>query len=89
MVSSQGLRNEEIPVPKPASVYRAIALGDSITEGGGVELDGTFVKLLERSLQIENPEHAYDQAHLKPTTHQIVAKVILQALHEYELGPPL
>jgi lysophospholipase L1-like esterase len=59
-VSSQGLRNEEISVPKPAGVYRVIALGDSITEGGGVELDGTFVKLLERSLQIENPEHTIE-----------------------------
>ncbi len=53
-ISSQGLRNEEITVPKPAGTYRIIALGDSITAGPGVELDQTFVKLLEHSLQRES-----------------------------------
>jgi lysophospholipase L1-like esterase len=50
VISQQGLRNEPIAVPKPAGTYRIIALGDSITEGPGVELAGTLVKILERSL---------------------------------------
>ena len=50
-ISSQSLRNEEIVVPKPADTYRIIVLGDSITEGPGVEMEGTFSKLLERSLR--------------------------------------
>lgn len=54
-ISRQGLRDKEIAVPKLPHTYRIIALGDSITEGPGVELDETFVKLLERSLQVENP----------------------------------
>lgn len=53
-ISRQGLRDREIAVPKPSNTYRIIALGDSITEGPGVELNEIFVKLLERSLQAEN-----------------------------------
>ena len=53
-ISDQGLRNEEIAVPKPPNTYRIIAVGDSVTEGPGVELSGTFVKLLERSLRTAN-----------------------------------
>jgi len=59
-ISRQGLRDKEIAVPKSPNTYRIIALGDSITEGPGVELNGTFVKLLERSLQVENPERTIE-----------------------------
>jgi lysophospholipase L1-like esterase len=52
-ISGQGLRNEPVAVPKPAGTYRVLALGDSITEGPGVELAGTLVKLLERRLAAE------------------------------------
>jgi lysophospholipase L1-like esterase len=55
IVSSQGLRNEVITIPKPPNVIRIIALGDSITEGGGVALENTFVKILEEFLQNEAP----------------------------------
>lgn len=55
VVSSQGLRNEEVTIPKPPNVYRIIALGDSITEGGGVKLEKTFVKILGRLLQARTP----------------------------------
>ena len=49
-ISTQGLRNELVVVPKPAGTYRILALGDSITEGPGVELQGTLIKILERLL---------------------------------------
>lgn len=49
-ISEQGLRNEWVAVPKPAGTYRILALGDSITEGPGVELEATLVKRLERLL---------------------------------------
>lgn len=55
LISRQGLRNEEIALPKPPGTYRIITLGDSVTEGPGVELDQTFVKLLEQALQAGSP----------------------------------
>jgi lysophospholipase L1-like esterase len=54
-ISSQGLRDKEITIPKPPDTYRIIAVGDSITEGPGAELGETFVKQLESLLQIQNP----------------------------------
>jgi lysophospholipase L1-like esterase len=55
VVSSQGLRDKEIDIPKPAGNYRILAVGDSITEGPGVELEQTFSKQLQLLLQTENP----------------------------------
>jgi lysophospholipase L1-like esterase len=57
VISSQGLRNEELAIPKPAGTYRIIALGDSVTEGPGVALEQTFVKLLQNQLRDAHPGH--------------------------------
>jgi lysophospholipase L1-like esterase len=54
-ISSQGLRNEEIVTPKPAGNFRILAIGDSVTEGPGVELNQTFVKLVQQTLQADAP----------------------------------
>lgn len=49
-VSSQGLRDRDFAIPKPASVFRILVLGDSIAYGVGVGPDDTFAKVLERRL---------------------------------------
>lgn len=49
-ISSQGIRNEEVVIPKPADSYRILALGDSFTYGWGVELKDSWPKLLEKSI---------------------------------------
>jgi len=54
-ISSQGLRNDEVTTPKPAGTFRILALGDSVTEGPGVELNQTFVKLVQQTLQADAP----------------------------------
>ena len=54
-ISSQGLRNEEVVIPKPTGTVRIIALGDSVTEGPGVPLEQTFVKLLQKQLRDAHP----------------------------------
>ena len=43
-----GLRYPHIPVKKPAGERRILMLGDSFTEGVGVEADQSFGVLLER-----------------------------------------
>lgn len=55
-ISGQGLRNEVVEIPKQDGTFRVLALGDSVTEGPGVELEQTFVKLVERSLQSDFPK---------------------------------
>jgi hypothetical protein len=49
-ISSQGLRDREFQAPKPAGTFRILMLGDSFTEGDGVEPEDTFSKQLERTL---------------------------------------
>jgi hypothetical protein len=49
-MSSQGLRDREIPVPKPEGTYRLLVLGDSFVEGAQVAMDETLPKQLERLL---------------------------------------
>lgn len=60
-ISSQGLRNEEIIIPKPKEVFRILALGDSFTFGWGVELEDSWPKQLEKRLR-EKEQPAYRQA---------------------------
>jgi len=50
-ISSLGFRDREFAIPKPPGVFRILMLGDSFTEGDGVELADTFSKQLERKLQ--------------------------------------
>lgn len=49
--NSEGLRDVEYAAQKPANTFRIIALGDSFTEGMGVESNSsTWVKVLESNL---------------------------------------
>ena len=49
-INSFGLRDREYPVKKGDNVFRILALGDSFTEGHGVAIEQTFVKILEEKL---------------------------------------
>lgn len=47
VISSQGLRDEELAEPKPEGVRRLLCLGDSWTFGWGVELEDSFCSRLD------------------------------------------
>ncbi len=49
-INSLGLRNQEIIVPKPENTFRILMVGDSLTQGSGVEQDETFSARLEKLL---------------------------------------
>jgi hypothetical protein len=49
-INSQGLRDREYSLAKPAGVYRVLILGDSTTLGWGVRAEETAAKILEREL---------------------------------------
>lgn len=53
-VNSLGLRDNEYSEEKPENTFRILMLGDSFTEGYGIELDNTFSKLLENKLKLDN-----------------------------------
>jgi hypothetical protein len=50
-ISTQGLRDREFAVPKPAGVHRILVLGDSVTYGVFVAAGQSFPKQLERRLE--------------------------------------
>lgn len=56
-ISSQGLRNEKVTVPKPQGVYRILALGDSYTYGWGVAEGNSWPKVLEKLLKQIDPKY--------------------------------
>lgn len=49
-INSRGFRDYEYTIEKPQNTYRIIVLGDSFTFGLGVELNETYPKLLEESI---------------------------------------
>jgi len=49
-VNSLGLRDYEYNAIKPDNTFRILMLGDSFTEGYGVEINETFSKILEKNL---------------------------------------
>jgi lysophospholipase L1-like esterase len=49
-INSQGLRDREYSLAKPAGMYRVLMLGDSTTLGWGVKAEDTAAKILERQL---------------------------------------
>lgn len=50
-ISSQGLRNRELPFLKPSGAGRILVLGDSVTYGPGVAAERTFSAQLEALLR--------------------------------------
>lgn len=49
-INSLGYRDYEFTTNKPEDTYRILAIGDSVTYGFGVEIDETYVKVLEKLL---------------------------------------
>ncbi len=51
-INSDGFRDREFSIVKPNNTIRIIALGDSFTYGYGVEVNESWPKLLEKTLNI-------------------------------------
>ena len=49
--NSLGLRDRDYPMPKPPGTFRILMLGDSFTEGGGLDIDDTVAKVVEAGLR--------------------------------------
>lgn len=49
-INSQGWRDREHPIEKPAGTYRILSVGDSVTNGHGVSVEEIYTKQLEAML---------------------------------------
>ncbi len=59
-ISSQGLRDREFSLEKPAGVVRILMLGDSLTFGWGAPVEGSTPKALERLLNAAGGPTRYE-----------------------------
>ncbi len=51
-INSIGVRNKELSIPKPVSIFRIVVIGDSYTYGWGVEEEQTWVRLIEEKIRV-------------------------------------
>lgn len=58
--NSRGLRGDEVELPKPAGIYRVLAVGDSCTFGSGAGQAQTWPAQLEQALARARPELRFD-----------------------------
>ncbi len=58
-VNSLGLRDDEIPLTKPAGEHRILCLGDSFTFALGVRFEDLYVQQLERMLAKQHPDERF------------------------------
>lgn len=56
-INGFGFRDNEFEVNKSTSVFRIVVVGDSFVEGYGVELEDTFIKVLEKKLNISKKRY--------------------------------
>lgn len=53
-INSDGFRDQEYSIEKPANTSRIIVLGDSVTFGLGLEINETYSKILENKINSKN-----------------------------------
>lgn len=87
-INSYGFRDYEYSFNKSSNTFRIIGLGDSHTFGWGVELDETYLKLLEKKLN-ENSKIKYEVLNLGVVGFNTRQEVELFKTKGLELNPDL
>jgi len=88
-INSYGLRDYEYSIEKPPNTYRIIVLGDSHTFGHGVELNETYVKVLENLLNMNKKEWKYEVINFGVPGYSMEEKVTLFKTKGLSLNPDL
>src|SRR5262245_33377873 len=64
VTNALGFREPRLPSPKPPHTVRIVALGDSFTQGYGVEEGEAYPRQLERRLAARDPARTYEVVNL-------------------------
>lgn len=86
--NSMGFREDKEYGTKPKDTYRILAIGDSFTMGVAVELDQSFVKLLEKSLS-QRPQRRYEVINAGIPGFDTRQELVLITRYGRELNPDL
>ena len=87
-INSQGLRDYEYKLEKQENVFRIVTLGDSYTFGWGVELNESYPKLIESSLN-ENSDKKYEIINFGTPSHNTMQEARLLEIKAIAYKPDL
>lgn len=73
--NSQGLRDKEYSLEKPANTFRVAVIGGSFTVPAGVEIDEAFHSILESRLNQEFPDLSYEFINFGVSGYRINNKI--------------
>jgi lysophospholipase L1-like esterase len=73
--NSQGLRDKEYSLEKPANTFRVAVIGGSFTVPAGVEINEAFHSLLEDRFNKENPDFNYEFINFGVSGYRINNKI--------------
>jgi lysophospholipase L1-like esterase len=82
--NSQGLRYREAPLEKPEATTRFVVVGDSFTEGVGVEADQTFTSLLEKRFSTGSKAVEFINCGLAATWPMHYARILFYICMKYD-----
>lgn len=88
-INSYGFRDYEYSISKPNNTFRIIGLGDSNTFGWGVELNETYLKVLEKRLNKNLKSKKYEMLNLGVIGLNTLQEVELFKEKGRELNPDL
>jgi hypothetical protein len=88
-IDSLGLRDTEFPAEKPANTFRILMLGDSFTEGDGVNSNETFSKRLEFMLNSTITDYRYHVINAGVGSYSPILEYIYLKRYGLQLNPDL
>ena len=87
--NSQGLRDKECSLEKPANTFRVAVIGGSFTVPAGVEIDQAFHSILENRLNQEFPDLNYEFINFGVSGYRINNKIATLKYKALEYKPDL
>lgn len=86
---SFGVRDREFDFHKPDDTFRIVALGDSVTFGAGVDVNDTFLKILEIKLNKQNQNINYEVINGGVSAYNLMQKYIILESKLIKYNPDL
>ncbi len=87
-INSLGFKDVYENIEKPNNTYRILVLGDSVTQAPGIELNKTYVKILEKKLN-ENSSKKFEVWNLGVSGYDLFQESILLERKGINLNPDL
>jgi len=88
-INSLGFRDREYSLKKPEGTFRIVTVGDSYTEGYGVRIEETFIKVLEGMLNNSSGNTKYEVINYGMASYSPLLEYLLLKEKAMELDPDM